>query len=211
MNSVEREKQYIRKWRPAAVRGSSTAMMNVAAAYRILGNFRLTFRWFKKAADIGDGDALAEVGYCFQYGLGTQRDARMAGRAYRAAIASRHITQFAREEAMYHLAVLLLSSGSSSARHAARVLLRRANLDRDYREAAVLVQSVRSGDVRRICACRRGLMRRLATMKCPLHARRAGQPGIAADGRAKPGVGVRRRGRAPAAECRSRWAAQECR
>ena len=204
MNAVEREKQYIRKWRSTAMRGSSTAMMNVAAAYRILGNWRLTFRWFKKAADVGDGDALAEVGYCFQYGLGTQKDPRSAQRAYRAAIASHHITQFAREEAMYNLAVLLLSSRSSTGRHAARVLLRRANADRDYHQAEVLLQSFRPGNVRRICTCRRGLMRRLATLKCPLHARRTGQPGIAADGRARNQVTARGARRAPAAECRGR-------
>jgi hypothetical protein len=204
MTSVEREKRYIGKWRSAAVHGSTTAMMNVAAAYRILGNLRPTFRWFKKAADLGDGDALVEIGYCFQYGVGTQRDSQSAQRAYRAAIASRHITQFAREEAMYNLAVLLLSSRSSTARHAATRLLHRANADLDYPQAQVLLERVRSGELRRICVCRRGLMRRLATRQCPLHAQRTGQPGIAADGRTKPSDRARRRGRAPAAECRSR-------
>lgn len=93
---------------PRRVRGDSTAMMNVAAAYRVLGNPRLTFRWFKKAADVGDGDPL--------------------------------------------------------------------------------------DDIRVVCACRRGPMRRHATIKCPVDAHRAGQRGIAADGRRKLRDGMSRRG-----------------
>jgi TPR repeat protein len=204
MNAREREKRYIRKWRPAALRGDSMAMMNVAAAYRLLDNARLAFRWFKKAADLADGDALAEVGYCLHHGAGTRKDLTGARWAYRAAIASRQITQFAREEAMYNLAVLLLSERSAGSHRAAASLLRRADLDGDYPQARVLLQSVRSGaEVRRICVCRRGLMPCLGTRKCPLHAR-AGQPGIAAGGRARTGGGASRRGRAPAAECQSR-------
>jgi TPR repeat protein len=60
MNALDRENQYIRKWRPIAVRGDSSAMSNVAAAYRILGNFRLAARWYKRAAEQGDGDAMTD-------------------------------------------------------------------------------------------------------------------------------------------------------
>ena len=53
MSAVERENQYIRKWRPLAVRGDSIAMSNVAAAYRILEKFKLSARWYQKAAEHG--------------------------------------------------------------------------------------------------------------------------------------------------------------
>ena len=62
MSAIDQENQYIRKWRPKAVRGDSSAMSNVAAAYRILENFRLAARWYKKAAEQGDGDAMTEWG-----------------------------------------------------------------------------------------------------------------------------------------------------
>jgi hypothetical protein len=132
MTTLDREKQYIRKWRVKAARGDCSAMSNVAAAYRILENFRLAARWYKRAAEHGDGDALTEWGYCLQHGIGTRKDERAAEQSYRAAIASKGITDYAREEAMYHLAVLLLCRQSASSRRAAANLLRAANVDEDY-------------------------------------------------------------------------------
>jgi TPR repeat protein len=82
-------------------------MSNVAAAYRILGNLKLAARWYKRAAEQGDGDAMTDWGYCLQHGVGVRRDERSAELAYRSAIACKWITDFSREEAMYHLAVLL--------------------------------------------------------------------------------------------------------
>jgi TPR repeat protein len=120
MNVIDRENQYIRKWRLIAIRGDSIAMSNVAAAYRILGDFRLAARWYKKAAEQGDGDAMTDWGYCLQHGVGIRRDERSAERAYRSAIACKWITDFSREEAMYHLAVLLLSRQSATSRRAAK-------------------------------------------------------------------------------------------
>jgi TPR repeat protein len=131
MTAIDREKQYIRKWRLKARRGDGVAMSNVAAAYRILGNFRLAARWFERASEHGDGDALTDWGYCLQHGVGIQMDRRAAERAYRAAIKSDWITDYCREEAMYHLAVLLLGRRSASSRRAAARLLRVACADGD--------------------------------------------------------------------------------
>src|ERR1017187_3741352 len=116
MTALDREKQYIRWWRPKAVRGDTTAMSNIAAAYRILENFRLAARWYRRASEHRDGDALTEWGYCLQHGVGIRRDDRAAERAYRAAIRSKWITDYCREEAMYHLTVLLLSRRSAASR-----------------------------------------------------------------------------------------------
>ena len=150
-------------------------MSNVAAAYRILGNFRLAARWYKRAAEQGDGDAMTDWGYCLQHGVGIRKDERAAERAYRSAIASKWITDYAREEAMYHLAVLLLSRKSAAARRAAAKLLRVANADGDYPQAQALRRIVRSADVRNVCICRRHLRPRLAKRHCPLHGPRRGQ------------------------------------
>jgi TPR repeat protein len=175
MTALEREKQYIQKWRPKAVRGDSIAMSNVAAAYRILGNFRFAARWYRKASERGDGDALTEWGYCLQHGIGVQRDKKAAERAYRAAMGSDWITDYCREEAMYHLAVLLLGRRSASSRRAAARLLHDASADGDYPQAEALLQVVESVDPGHICVCRRHLRPRLARRHCPLHGPHRGQ------------------------------------
>lgn len=169
MTTFEREMQYIRKWRPKAVRGDSSAMSNVAAAYRILENFRLAAKWYERAAEHGDGDALTDWGYCLHHGVGTRKDERAAERAYRAAIASTWITDYSREEAMYHLAVLLLSRQSATSRRAAANLLRSATVDGDYPQAETLLRMIGSAEARGVCICRRHLKPRLARRHCPLH------------------------------------------
>jgi TPR repeat protein len=176
MSTLEREKQYIRKWRPKAIRGDATAMSNVAAAYRILENFRLAARWYQRAVEHGDSDALTDWGYCLQHGVGTRKDETAAERAYRAAIASKGITEYAREEAMYHLAVLLLYRNSTSSRRAALKLLRSAKADQDYPQAeALLRRTVESPGSLNVCICRRQIRPRLAKRHCHLHGPRKNQ------------------------------------
>jgi len=199
MSALDRETQYIRKWRPVAVRGDSSAMSNVAAAYRILEKFKLAARWYKMAAEKGDGDAMTEWGYCLQHGVGIRKDERLAERAYRSAIACTWITEYCREEAMYHLAVLLLARHSTSSRRAAARLLRAANADDDYPQAQALLRIMRSSDARYVCTCRRHLRPRLAKRHCPLHGPHKGQPADRANDeeRGQAAVPIGRRGRAP--------------
>jgi TPR repeat protein len=182
MSVLVREKHYIRKWRPKAVRGDAAAMSNVAAAYRILEEFGLAARWYERAAAQGDGDALTDWGYCLQHGVGTGKDERAAERAYRAAIDSKSITDYCREEAMYHLAVILFGRRSTSSRRAAAALLRIASADGDYSQAEELLQIVNSAEVPKVCSCRRHLRPRLAQRHCPLHGPLRGQPDGATNG-----------------------------
>lgn len=144
-------------------------MANVAASYRILGNYRLAASWWKKVAEQGDGNALTEWGYCLQHGVWVRRDTKAAERAYRAAIASKDITENGREEAMYHLAVLVSGKRSASSRRAALKLLRLATADRDYPQAEALLRSMGSGDLQSICTCRRHLRPRFAQRHCRVH------------------------------------------
>lgn len=175
MTTLEREKQYIQKWRTKAERGDCSAMSNIAAAYRILEKFRSSARWYKKASEHGDGDALTEWGYCLQHGIGTPMDEKAAERAYRAAIDSEWITENAREEAMYHLAALLLNRRSASSQTAAAELLRGACADGDYPQAETLLKVMKSVDGQAFCVCRRHLRPRLAQRHCPLHGPHKGQ------------------------------------
>ena len=176
MNAHDRENQYIRKWRPFAVRGDNLTMPNVAAAYRILGKLRLAAKWYRRAAERGDGDAMTDWAYCLQHGAGVRRDEASAEQAYRSAIASESITQSSREEAMYYLAVILLGKQSTSSRRAAAKLLRVANTDGDYPQAQTLLEVVTSAAPRNVCTCRRYLRPRLAKRHCRLHGARRGRP-----------------------------------
>jgi TPR repeat protein len=169
MTVLDREKHYIRKWRPQAVRGDAAAMSNVAAAYRILEDFGLAARWYKRASEHGDGDALVDWGYCLQHGVGTGENERAAERAYRAAINSKFITDYCREEAMYHLAVILLGRRTAPSRRAAAELLRLASADGDYPQAEDLLRIVNSTHTLNVCSCRRHLRPRLAQRHCLVH------------------------------------------
>jgi TPR repeat protein len=165
----EREVAAIARLRPRAIAGDSVAVSNIAAGYRILGRWRLAFRWWARGAAAGDGGDMLEAAYCYHHGLGVRRNVAAARRLYERAIQSRTISQFEHEEAMYHLAVLLLQiSRNDAARARARKLLRDANVDRDYPQAATLHASV-STHGQELCVCRRRLRPGVGRVACSLH------------------------------------------
>jgi hypothetical protein len=136
---------------------------------------KICYRWTTSGFIEPGDDALTERGYCIQHGVGTRRNEGAAERTYRAAIASMWITDYAREEAMYHLGVLLLSRQSASSPREAVTLLRAANVDKDYPQAETLLRTIGSADAPSICICRRHLRPRLAKRHCPLHGPKKGQ------------------------------------
>lgn len=115
--------------------GDPTAAGNIAATYREIGNRRRAFHWWQKAASLQDGDAWLEVGYCLQYGIGTKMNVRAAVRSYRNALAAYYITEYAKEEAQYHLAIALIDSGNHRSRREVRLLLQQAAEDSDFLQA----------------------------------------------------------------------------
>jgi TPR repeat protein len=142
----QRAKFRIARLKAKAKAGDQMAACKVSAEYRIIGRQRLAFRWWKKAADLGDGDAWLEVGYCYHYGIGTRRDLGAAAKAYDAAVRSQATTVYGMQEAMYHRAVLLLQNdGSRWSRANASKLLRQASKDGDYPQAEALFSSIKSG------------------------------------------------------------------
>ena len=105
-----------------------------------------------------------------QYGIGTRRNATAAIKAYRRAIASDHTTDYAREEAQYHLAIALINRGGWGSQREIERLLHAAAEDGDYPRAIALLVRVGEQQPLRICRCRRGLARRLGgKAHCPLH------------------------------------------
>ena len=119
---------------------------------------------------------MTDWGYCLQHGVGVLRDKVAAEQVYRSAIVSKWITDYSREEAMYHLAILQLGKRSAASRRVAAKLLRTASADGDYPQALALLTLAVSVDIRNVCSCRRHLRPRLAKRHCPIHRPRRGKP-----------------------------------
>jgi TPR repeat protein len=162
-------KKAIRWYRRAVRGGSSTAATNLATIHRDAGNSRLAFQWWTRSEEMFDGDAAVDVGYCYQYGIGTRRNAANAKRMFSRAIASRNISQYGREEAMYHLAVQYIDEGKL---RLALPLLKLAAADGDYPEAASVLKQIETKSDYVPCRCKRLLNKSLrGHSKCLLHAR----------------------------------------
>jgi hypothetical protein len=50
-----------------------------------------------RAAALGDGDAMADAGYCYQCGIGVRKNIAVARSLYRRAIPARGISMWGRE------------------------------------------------------------------------------------------------------------------
>jgi Sel1 repeat len=162
------------RWYRRAVRGrSSSAATNLATVYRDAGNSRRAFQWWKRSEQMGDGDAAVEVGYCYQYGIGTRKNAANAKRMFRRALVSKVITQYGREEAMYHLALQFIDERK---RRLALPLLNLATADRDYPEAASVLKQIETKTDYIPCRCKRFLNKTLrGHTTCLLHKTQNGQ------------------------------------
>jgi len=159
----------IRWYRRAARSGDSTATYNLATVYRDAGKARLAFQWWKRASDMRDGEAAVDVGYCYQCCIGTRKNAANAKRMFRRAIASRDISQYGREEGMYHLAVQFIDEGK---RQLAFPLLKHASADDDFPEAASVLNQLRTESEYIPCRCKRFINKQLrGRTKCLLHTR----------------------------------------
>ena len=163
------EEQAIRWYRRAVTLGSAAAASNLATVYRDAGKARLAHKWWLRSAAMGDGDSAVDVGYGYQYGIGTRRDPVRAKHMFKRAVASRNISQYAREAAMYHLALQLVDEGNL---RLAVPLLKQATADDDYPEAASVLRQLEADSAYVPCRCRRGINTRLlGHAKCELHPR----------------------------------------
>ncbi len=86
---------YQRAWR----QGSHVAANNIAILYREQGKRRAMFRWFQKAAQIGDGSAQLDMAKCYLEGTGVRRNLQAAIRCLSVALGSDYISEAEREEA----------------------------------------------------------------------------------------------------------------
>jgi tetratricopeptide (TPR) repeat protein len=149
--------------------GRSGGAANLATVYRDLGDLRRAFGWWMRAAAMGDGDAMVDAGYCYQYGIGVRKNIAVARRLYRRAIPARDISMWGREEAFYHLAVSYLDADKPKL---ALPLLKRAAKDGDYPEAAPVLRQLDAKEAVEPCRCRRFIRKSLrGHAECAVHPR----------------------------------------
>ena len=118
---------------------------------------RAAIRWALRAMQMGDGDAAVTAGYDYSYGIGVRRSVAMARRLFWRALRG-NTSQYGREEALYNLAVAHADNGD---RKRSIQLLRRANKDGDYAEAASLLALLTAKVGLSPCRCRRDLRKDL--------------------------------------------------
>ena len=85
---------YRRGWRG----GDIVAANNIAILYRERGEWTAMFKWFKRAADAGDGGAYIEIAKCCITGAGTRKSPAQADAYLKLAI-NLHLADGEREEA----------------------------------------------------------------------------------------------------------------
>ena len=162
-------RQALHWYRRAADMGSPTAATNTATIYRDARKFRLAFQWWKRSAEMNDDDAAVDAGYCYLYRIGVRRSPVLARRMLKRASASRDISEYGREEALYLRALDFIDNGKT---RLATPLLARASADGDFPEAASVLKQIRSGAAVVPCRCRRHIHKHLpGHAKCPLHSR----------------------------------------
>lgn len=96
-------KLYRRAWRRSH---SCVAANNIAILYREAGDRRLTFRWFQRAAQAGDGSAQLDLAKCYIDGEGVRANPSLALRCLVSAVGSTFISEDERDEARELIAAL---------------------------------------------------------------------------------------------------------
>ena len=96
---------YQRAWR---IDRNTVAGGNIAVLYREQKNWRQTFRWWQRVAQLGDGSAQIELAKCYLRGRGVRHDPQAALRSLAAAERSIYITEYERQLAQRLFRRLLL-------------------------------------------------------------------------------------------------------
>ena len=132
--------------RKAVAQGDAPTAYNIATIYRDCQKHALAFRWYQRAATMGDAGALLQVGLCQLFGLGTGRNLGIATTSLEAIERCdiNSMSQRDREDAQYWLAIMRLLEGKRSLKslEQARTLLEAANADDDHEQANALLNLI---------------------------------------------------------------------
>ena len=139
-DGMDRDYESAVSWAKQAIaQGSSSGAFNLGTIYRDQGKPGMAFRCYRRAASLGDNDALLQVGLCHLFGIGTRQDFGAAYRALSKIIAGKPSASCDRtkENALYWMSVIhLLGKGTTKKSLAcARRMLELANVDHDHEQA----------------------------------------------------------------------------
>jgi TPR repeat protein len=90
---------YLRAYKAGGTTGALAAS-NLATVYRDLGQPRQEFQWYVRAAELGDADAILEIGICYLSGKGVKRSPFLAVEHFKSASKSKHISEAGRDTAL---------------------------------------------------------------------------------------------------------------
>ena len=131
-------------WLRRAIRaGDSCARHNIAITYRENGDLRASVKWFRKAAEADDGDALIQLGIHYYWGKGVKKNPKAAVQYFRTATKTKNITGFGRDDAFFFLGIAYLEGGGvPPSKSTAKKLLQRANIDGDHLAASRMLKKL---------------------------------------------------------------------
>ena len=113
--------------------GNSCAAQNIAITYRQNGDLRTAFKWFRRAAEAGDGDALIQLGIHYYWRKGVRRNPRAAVRCFRAATKEKDISGWGRDDAFFFLGIAYYEGrGVHASIPNAKKFFKQANIDGDH-------------------------------------------------------------------------------
>ncbi len=82
---VEENRTEALKWVTLAAKGGDEASMITLASYYEDEDPETSFKWVKRAAELGNIDAMSWLAYCYSEGVGTEKDAAKAKEWHRRA------------------------------------------------------------------------------------------------------------------------------
>ena len=132
-------------WLRKASRGGNTcAAQNVAVTYRENGDLKAAFKWFRRASEAGDGDALIQLGIHYYWGKGIRRNPRAAVRCFRTATRVKNISGAGRDDAFFFLGIAYHEGrGVRASIPNAKKFFERANIDSDHVPADKMLSKLR--------------------------------------------------------------------
>jgi TPR repeat protein len=86
-------------YKPAHRMKDASAASNIAVLYKEQSKNRLAFQWYKRSAELGDGDSALELAKHYLSGQGVRRSVPRAKKQLSAAISSKSITPASLAEA----------------------------------------------------------------------------------------------------------------
>lgn len=133
-NGVRKNVEEALSWLRRAFRaGDSCAAQNIAITYREKGDLRAAVKWFRKAAETGDGEAQIQLGIHYYWGKGVRKDPRAAVQCFRTAARAKNISGVGRDDAFFFLGIAYYEGrGVRASPLNARKFFKRANIDGDH-------------------------------------------------------------------------------